>query len=225
MIRDIPFFGMWWSSREFGGSFGIRMRGLSRNVHLTIVLRDGILNCHITDTAKKPEKVWEANMPICEFETISEEFLATCVRRYYWFQRYYHFSDSLLETLRVLGDSGGMREYDVAPLYEAFLDEDIFVKKRIRKGFHEGQKIGFISKGDDLFFVISFSQKNMIIMNSDPKKTPFGRTPTFQGFLRYMDYLEEERILEQTDLLEPGKKKQIEAAFLSMLTEAEGKRD
>jgi hypothetical protein len=218
-IRDVPFLGMWWSGREFGGSFGIRMKGVSRNVHLTVVLRDGVLNCHITDTAKKPEKIWEANMPIREFETISEEFMASCVRRYYWFQRYYQFSDSLLKAIRGLGNSGGMREYDMAPFFEAFLEKDIFVKKRIRKGFYEGQKIGITSEGDDLFFVIPFSRKNMIIMNSDSRKTPFGRTPTIQGISRYIDYVEEERILEQTDLFEPDRKKQIEAAFVSMPTE------
>lgn len=225
MIRDIPFFGMWWSGREFGASFGIKTKGLSRNVHMTIVFRDGILNCHITDTAKTPTKIWESEISIHELKLISEEFLASCVRRYYWFQRYHQLSDSLVETLRVLGDSGGTREYDVAPLFEAFLDEGVLVKKRIRKGFHEGQKMGFIIERDDAFFVIPFSRRNMIVMNSDPMKTPFSRIPTVQGFARFMDYLEEEQIVEQTDLFKPEKKKQVEAALMSMLADAEGNGD
>ena len=225
MIGNAPFFGMWWSSRDFGISFGIKMKGSPRSVHLTIVFRDDALNCHITDTAKNPKKVWEANMSVVEFFPIYQEFQATCMRRYYWHQKYYQLDDGIVETMRVLENSKGTEEYVVAPLLEAYLNEDIFVKKRIRKGFHEGQRFGFIFEGDDPFFVIPFSKKNMFVTNSDLRKTPFWRIPTVQGFPRYFDYLEEEGLLEQAILFEPDRKIQVEAALMSILAKAESNED
>ena len=222
-VKHIPFFGLWWSSRGSGGSFGIKNLSSSRNVHVTIYLRDDIFNCHITDTAKDPERVWEKEMHISEFETLYHEFVSNCVKTYYWHQKYLQLTDDVLDTIKSLGEQGGLEEYDATPLFEDYLTEDILVKKRIRTGFYEGQKMGFLPRRKELFFAIPFEKRKMMVINSDIRRTPFWNIPTVQGFTRYIEYLEEEQILEQAIMSYPERRRQLEAAFHGLLADVESK--
>ncbi len=222
-VKHIPFFGLWWSSRGSGGSFGIKNSDSSRNVHVTIYLRDDIFNCHITDTAKDPEKVWEKEMHVSEFESLYHEFVSNCVKRYFWHQKYLQLSDEVLETIKSLGEQGGLEEYDATPLFEDYLTEDILVKKRIRTGFYEGQKMGFLPRRKELFFAIPFEKRKMVVINTAIHKTPFWNIPTVQGFTRYFEYLDEEQILEQAILSDPERRREMEAALHGMLAEVESK--
>jgi hypothetical protein len=220
-FKRIPLSGMWLSGRGFGASFGIKNPSSSRNVHVTVYFRDEILNCHITDTAKDPERIWEKEMHLSEFETLYHEFISKCIRRYYWHQKYLRLSDRVLNTIKSLGETGGLEEFDATPLLEGYLNEDFLVKTRLRTGFYEGQKMGFLPRRNELYFTIPFEKRKMVIINSDTRKTPFWKIPTVQGFTRYFEYLVEEEILERAVMSNPERRKQLEAAFHGMLAEVE----
>ncbi|TET90293.1 MAG: hypothetical protein E3J35_07275 [Methanomassiliicoccales archaeon] len=219
VVRGVPFVGMWSTGNETGISFGIRT-GQLRNIHVTSYTRDGIMNCHITDTAKDPQKIWEQEIPISDIENLHDEFVKHHVKRYYWFQRYLQFSDRFVDALMTWGKTKGVREYDIGPIFEALLSNDILTRKRIRKGFQEGMRAGVVRRGSDIYFVAPFEKKKMLFMNTDVKKNIFWRLPPTQGYDIYFDYIEKEGIIEDSGIFSSEKKELVKAAFLGLMADA-----
>ena len=219
-LKDMPFFGFWWSGNETGVSFGMKT-GLSRNVHLTLFLRDNIINAHITDTAKDPRKVWEMEMSLEELKQIAMESMPSFIKKYYWHQRYYQINPDLLETLGLTPEleHRSWKNYDIVSYIKAFQTEEPLIKKRIRKGFKEGFRPGFIFTGDDTYFICPMDKKNIFIVNAEIKKTPLWKIPTTQGFFRFMDYLDEEQIFEEFTKMNEEKMEQMKVTLLGVLAE------
>lgn len=219
-IRGVPFFGFWWSGKENIVSFGMKT-GLSRNVHLTILLHDNILNAHITDTAKDPKKVWEMEMSLDELKQIAMKSMTSFIKRYYWYQKYYQSRPDILETLGISPELGQQprKNHDMVNYIKVFNNEDPFIKKRIRKGVREGFRPGLIFKGDDTYFICPLDKKNIFIVNAEIKKTPLWKIPTTQGFFRFIDYLDEEGILEDFFRLNEEKMNQMKVTLLGVLAE------
>jgi hypothetical protein len=219
-IENIPFLGIWTSGNETGASMGFKT-GMSRNVHLTTYFRNGILNAHIRDTAKEPSKVWEMEMTIDELRDNFEEFKETCFKRYYWFQRYFQLNKNLLHTIGLSKDSKefNARNLDFASLLKVAYKEDLYFKKRIRKGYSEGFRPGFIVIGEDTYFVCPINKKQMFIVNTEIEKTPMWKVPITQGIHRYLDYLDEEQILEQSERFSKDKINEIKVTLLGVLAE------
>lgn len=218
-VRGEPLLGMWLSGNNTGASFGIKTH--SRNVHVTVFLRDNLLNCHITDTGKVPQKIWEKSMLIDDLRDIYDEFAANCEKKYYWHQRYYQLSDDFIEQIILFAESPGVRDYDIEPLIKASYGDDVLIKKRIRRGFYDGQKMGFVIKGGDWHYAVPYDKRNMLVINTEMEKTPFWEIPTVQGFTRYFDYLDEEHILEQTVLSDPDRVERMRYALFGALAEAD----
>ncbi len=217
-IRGTPYFGMWISRKEDIMHFGIKTG--SRNVHVTMLVYDDILNCHITDEDRDPKKVWEMEISVSDLEEISAELMKTIVKRYRWYQTYYQLSPSLHDSMMTMSEIGRSKEFDMTPMLTDFADQNILMKKRIRVGLRDRHNAGLVPKGDDLFIVLPMDKKWILSVNSDVRKSPLWRVPTVQGMSRYLDYLDEENVLETSRKFSPERQKQLKATVLSVLADA-----
>jgi hypothetical protein len=219
-IAGIPFIGFWWSGNDTGLSVGLKT-GLSRNIHITTFLRDDVLNCHITDTGKSPSKIWEMKLPISSMESIADEFINTSIQKYSWFKRYYQLSPDLYQVLAYSFNQSNMNfiNYDVEPVIRGFLNEDALVRKRIRSGYHEGARLGFIFEDDNDYIVFPLDKNQIFIHNTDIKKTVLWKFPFTQGLFRYLDYIEQEQILDQSKKFSKEKMDQIGTAIMGIIGE------
>lgn len=221
VVKDIPFIGFWWSGNDTGVSFGLKT-GMSRNVHFTVYLRNNIMNAHITDTIKNPKKVWEMEISIADLEMIAKEVMTTMIKKYPWYRRYYQLNEYILDKMGLSPDKREetKRNWDMAETIKYHYMDDILVKRRMRKALKEGFRPGFIFKGEETYFVCPIDKKNMFIVNAEVQKTPLWKIPTVQGFFRFMDYLDEEKIFEQFAQMNKEKMEQMKVTLLGVLAEA-----
>jgi hypothetical protein len=217
-IGGTPFVGMWISRTEDMMHFGIKTG--SRNVHVTMLVYDDILNCHITDEDRDPKKVWEMEIPVSDLEEIAAELMRTIPMRYRWFQTYYQLSPSLHDSMVALSEIERSKEFDMTRMLVDLADQDFVVKKRIRLGLRDLHNAGLLPKGDDLFIVFPMDKKWIFAVNSDVRRSPLWRVPTVQGMERYLDYVDEENVIETSRKFSPERQKQMRAAVLSVLADA-----
>lgn len=221
VFENIPIIGMWFSYNETRLSFGLRTKLKNRNIRLTTFCDGNVLNTHLKDSGKEKELIWFNEIPISEVIEIAHELQNTLLKQYYWFQTYFQFSEKLFETLINSGRTfeEKNKDYDISIFIKAFLTENSLIKKRIRKGYYEGKKPGFIFQKDNVYLVFPYEKKKMLIMNADLRKTPLYKFPTVEGLYKFFDHIEKEEILENSPRYNEEHWKQLQAAYISLLSQ------
>jgi hypothetical protein len=218
-IKGVPFLTMWYSGTDTGFSIGIKH--LERNIHLTMCSRKNLLNFHITDTKKDPQKVWEVEMTPDELLRRTERVIKRLIRFYWWGSKYYQFSDNLHDIIESYSsDSISTRDIELDPFVIELSSDDFTQKKRIRDGYHQGMRAGIVYRKDELYIVVPITRYRLVEINVDFFKSPLNELPPIQGFSRYFDYLDEERIFETSPHFNEEYRDRCKVAILGLLSEA-----
>lgn len=173
------------------------MRLPGRDIHLTYYLRDGRVNCHITDSAKNPPKVWEVEMDAKELvEKVTRSF-GRSVTRYEWNETYLMLQEPLMRLMTQFsvfpGESGEYNLLDTIRILSSARGEDDLLKRtRIRDGLKIGNRLGFQYSATQSYIVFPLDEKTCFRMNADIRRGFLGRTPFAMGIQRYMRYIETE---------------------------------
>lgn len=219
ILRDVNLSVIWCSGNETGYSIGFKTGIKGRNIHLTSYSRNGVLNCHLTDTGKDPPKVWEKYMREDDFERLGERFSKECLKKYRWYHSYYPLSfdyEKLIET-KQKNEKTELWEYDFEKWLDGFLSKGALIKTRLRKAYKNGPNIGFFNSKGKSYIAIPLEKNLMLAIDTDLEKTPFWEIPIVQGYSRLIDYLTQERIFEQMKTLTPEDKEDFKNALIGTL--------
>lgn len=202
-VDDIALMEFGFAESSSGMVFYTRLPG--RNIHLTYFERAGVMNCHLKDTDRRPEKVWETTIGIQELANKLMRSLKRSIRRYNWNETYLMFQQPMIELIGQFSDfdkGDGRQTFNLLDTLRVFssvkADDDLLTRARIRKGFALGNRPGFQYSLSQSYVVFPLDMHMCFQMNADFKRSILGKTPFGQGILRYMRYLEAE--LTDTDI-------------------------
>lgn len=193
--------------------------GAGRDAHLTYYVRDGKMNVHITDTSKKPSKVWDSG-PISVDELVKkiERRFRRTLMKYHPNQKMYVFSPEIMSMLLSANSELAAKEgghgaaIDFFQLARAFVneyDDKRAMKKIFIKDAHRlNIPFGFLSSKTQTYMVIPLEDGHCARINMDIRRGILGAVPMGRALDAWMDYLDEEGILDV--IVEPIKGPLIE---------------
>lgn len=202
-VDDIALMEFGFAESSSGVIFFVRLPG--RDIHLTYCERNGAINCHIKDTQKEPQKVWEVEMGVQQLAERLKRVLMRSVSRYNWNETYWMFQQPMLDLMgQFSGIEGGAEKtnfnlLDTVRLVSSLKrEEDLILRAKIREGLALGNRPGFQYSLTQPYVLFPLDERMCFRMNADIKKSFIGKTPFGIGILRYMKYLETE--LSEADM-------------------------
>lgn len=228
-VDDIALLEFGFAESSSGMIFYMRLPG--RDIHLTYFERNEEINCHITDSQREPQRVWEISMGTQELAERLTRALRRSVSRYNWNEKYWMFQQPMLD---LMGQFSGTDEGDESSRFNLLdtvrlvssleREEDLILRARIREGMALGNRPGFQYSLSQSYIVFPFDERMCFRMNADYRKSYVGKTPFGMGILRYMKYLQEEltevdmKAFIDQDTIEKAKTA-METAILESTTE------
>ena len=220
-VDDIALVEFGFAEGTSGVIFYMRLPG--RDIHLTYYERNGVLNCHIKDSQKRPSTVWQVEMSAQEVLERLTRTLRRTISKYNWNETYLMFQPPML---KFMGQFSGMEgddermKFNLLDTFGIFSsvrkEEDLLVRARIRDGLKLGNRPGFQYSLSQSYILFPLDERMCFRMNADFKKSFMAKTPFGLGILEYMRYLERE--LSEADIEEYIDRDSVEKAKVAMET-------
>ncbi len=195
MLYGTKLFTIWSSGTETGGSIGVAWG--KRNVHVTMWMKDDVLNCHITDD---DQKVWERTMTLAELEAVVRKMQKKCLGRWSRNEKIVILNPAMLDawTRNSTTDSKGSH-IDLAgyidTILPAFLDSNA-TPVRIRDALGTSVLFGLQRHWFDWYIVMAEPSGEILRWPIDINKGPLKKVVTIQGLRRYFKYIDKQGFFE-----------------------------
>jgi len=218
--------GLWMRGNENIASFGIRTKGIPRNIHTTIFNDSGALYCEVSDyvdgTPESKEVVWLSDRPLIlsDVEALFEDIFEEMTEDYDEDDEYEEmnipwarYADDLdFEDRRVA-------DFDIIPLLEGIMREDLFKPRRIIDSYNEGMP--GIARTDESFkMLLPFTDAQLLSIEFSKNNPLFRELPFFEGIEKMFNHLGETGVLEEYYKLHPPDINKMQAAIMNVLSQS-----
>lgn len=178
-----------------------------RQVHLTLIRREGRINAHIKDFGTKNVKVWSMTKT-------EKEMLERSTRSFKWsFQKYgedetYEVLD--LSFIQALGLPAHLNDdlpdnIDLKPAIQFALnmkpDQRLTHCIPIRVGLSNGSIVGFQQRGKQTYSVLPLDEKTCFRANVDWRCSFLRFNPEVVGINRFFEYLERRNLVDMKKIM------------------------
>lgn len=194
-LLGVGFLSLWCRVNETGLSLGVRWE--NHDVHYTIYSREDVLNCHITDKGKR---IWEREVTLADMQMLAEKVMKKMIGRWRSRERVYPVNSRRLETWKDLTitderfqriDLGDYMKQTAQMLLE-------WDEKPVMLGNLMSQTpvFGLQKRRLGWYFILAMPDGAAARFPLNPSRSPLRVFPTFDGMLRYMNYIEKKGFFE-----------------------------